>query len=173
MKLRHISAVAALAVLLPFAASALTTDELQQQIQSLLTQITQLQQQLKQLQIPDPVQPPPDVAPTHPICPTFSRTLAQGATGDDVTQLQQYLGASPTGYFGPMTAKAVAAVQADAGLSQVGIVGPATRAWFYKRCGGEGWNQNFSASPTSGPAPLSLNFQMSGRGNDSYSIDFG
>ena len=108
MKLRHISAVAALAVLLPFAASALTTDELQQQIQSLLTQITQLQQQLKQLQIPDPVQPPPDVAPTHPICPTFSRTLAQGATGDDVTQLQQYLGVSPTGYFGSATARAVA-----------------------------------------------------------------
>ncbi|OGG54581.1 hypothetical protein A2764_00110 [Candidatus Kaiserbacteria bacterium RIFCSPHIGHO2_01_FULL_55_79] len=174
MKLRHISAVAALAVLLPFAASALTTDELQQQIQSLLTQITQLQQQLKQLQIPDPVQPPPDVAPTHPICPTFSRTLAQGATGDDVTQLQQYLGVSPTGYFGSATARAVAATQAEAGLDQVGIVGPQTRAWIYKRCGGGGWNQNFSASPTSGPAPLAVTFtagNMNSTGE--YSIDFG
>src|SRR3989338_8429272 len=71
-----------------------------------------------------------------------------------------------------MTAKAVAAVQADAGLSQVGIVGPATRAWFWKRCGGEGWNQNFSASPTSGTAPLSVNFQRFGIGSDCFSIDF-
>src|SRR3989344_526066 len=169
MRLKYVSAALALSVLLPFAASALSVDDIQAQIQSLLAQIAQLQQQLKQIQNPTPVIHPP--AP--PICPTFTRTLAQGASGEDVTQLQQSLGVSATGYFGPMTAKAVAAVQADAGLSQVGIVGPATRAWFWKRCGGEGWNQNFSASPTSGTAPLSVNFQMSGRGNDSYSIDFG
>src|SRR3990167_3028429 len=124
MRLKYVSAALALSVLLPFAASALSVDDIQAQIQSLLAQIAQLQQQLKQIQNPTPVIHPP--AP--PSCPTFTRTLAQGATGNDVTQLQQYLGVSPTGYFGPMTAKAVAAVQADAGLSQVGIVGPATRA---------------------------------------------
>ena len=174
MKLKYLSAAAVLTVLLPFAASALSADEIQQQIQSLLAQISQLQQQLKQLQIP-PVQPPPDIAPTPPICPTFTRTLAQGASGDDVTQLQQYLGVSPTGYFGPMTARAVAAVQADAGLSQVGIIGPATRAWFWDRCGG-GWHRNFSASPNSGPAPLAVVFRATAIPNTSvgsYSIDFG
>src|SRR3989338_11222234 len=75
-----------------------------------------------------------------------------------------------------MTAKAVAAVQADAGLSQVGIVGPATRAWFYKRCGGGGWNQNFIASPTSGTAPLQVVFNARsapGVSVSSYSVDFG
>ena len=205
MKLRHISAVVALTVLLPFAASALTTDELQQQIQSLLAQITQLQQQLKLLPPVNPTQiactmeakicpdgtavgrtgpncefaacPPrtggPDPLPGN-ACPVFMRTLVQGATGDDVTELQQYLGVSPTGYFGPITAKAVVATQAEAGLDQVGIVGPQTRAWIYKRCGGGGWNQNFSASPTSGPTPLAVTFtagNMNSTGE--YSIDFG
>src|SRR3989338_7497737 len=174
MKLKYISLGVALTLIMPFAAAALSADEIQQQIQSLLAQISQLQQQLKQLQIP-PVQPPPDIAPTPPICPTFTRTLAQGASGEDVTQLQQYLGVSATGYFGPMTAKAVAAVQADAGLSQVGIVGPATRAWFWKRCGG-GWNQSFTASPTDGPAPLGVNFRYPYSSNTSsgtYTVEFG
>ncbi|MEK7601421.1 MAG: peptidoglycan-binding protein [Patescibacteria group bacterium] len=207
MKLRYVSAVATLAVLLPFAASALTADDLQQQIQSLLSQISQLQQQLKQLTTTNPTQiactmeakicpdgtavgrtgancefaacPGTGVKSLPPICPIFNRTLAQGATGDDVTQLQQYLGVSPTGYFGTATAQAVTAVQADAGISQVGIVGPATRAWFYKRCGGGGWNQNFSASPTSGTAPLTVGFTASNLDKaswstpGSYSVEFG
>ena len=170
MKLRYISAVATLAVLLPFAASALTADEIQQQIQSLLAQIAQLQEQLTQIQKPNPVTITP--VPPPSTCPIFNRTLAQGATGDDVTQLQQYLGVSPTGYFGTATARAVTAVQADAGLSQIGIVGPATRAWIYKRCGGGGWNQNFSASPTSGQAPLAVHFWATVSGGE-YKVDFG
>src|SRR3989344_4684953 len=180
MKLKYISATVAVALILPFVASALTAEDIQTQIANLLAQITQLQQQLKQIQTTTPVQPPPDIAPTPPRCPIFTRTLAQGTTGDDVTQLQQYLGVSPTGYFGPMTAKAVSAVQADAGISQVGIVGPATRAWFYKRCGGGGWNQNFTASPASGAAPLYVlfktNVQLPGpyiADANSYKIVFG
>ena len=202
MKSRHIGAAIALAILLPFAASALSVDDIQQQIRNLLAQVTQLQEQLRSLQNNQPIIActqeakicpdgtavgrtglncefaacPSGVKPLPPTCPTFTRTLAQGATGNDVTQLQQYLGVSPTGYFGPMTAKAVAAVQADAGLSQVGIVGPATRAWFYKRCGGGGWNQNFIASPTSGTAPLQVVFNARsapGVSVSSYSVDFG
>jgi len=178
MKLKYISATVAVALILPFVASALTAEDIQTQIANLLAQITQLQQQLKQIQTTTPVQPPPDIAPTPPRCPIFTRTLAQGTTGDDVTQLQQYLGVSPTGYFGPMTAKAVSAVQADAGISQVGIVGPATRAWFYRRCGGGGWNQNFTASPTSGAAPLSVTFYWPNNAviqnnRESLIIDFG
>src|SRR3989338_6049186 len=147
MNFKHIGAVTVLAVLLPFAASALSVDDIQQQINNLLAQITQLQEQLKQLRGDDgsPVactmeakvcpdgtavgrtSPrcefaacPSRVKPLPPICPTFERTLAQGATGDDVTQLQQYLGVAQTGYYGPVTARAVAATQAEAGLDQVG-----------------------------------------------------
>src|SRR3989338_9585624 len=201
MKSRHIGATIALAILLPFAASALSVDDIQQQIRNLLAQVTQLQEQLRSLQNNQPIIActqeakicpdgtavgrtglncefaacPSAVKPLPPSCPTFTCTLAQGATGNDVTQLQQYLGVSPTGYFGPMTAKAVAAVQADAGLSQVGIVGPATRAWFWKRCGG-GWNQSFTASPTDGPAPLGVNFRYPYSSNTSsgtYTVEFG
>ncbi|MBI5457781.1 PKD domain-containing protein [Candidatus Kaiserbacteria bacterium] len=202
MKLKHISAALAVAALLPFAASALTTEDIQQQITALLAQIAQLQQQLKQLQVPDQractmeakICPdgtavgrtgpncefaacPGAGAPPSRICPQILRTLAQGATGDDVTQLQQYLGVSTTGYFGPVTARAVAAAQADAGLEQVGIVGPQTRAWIYRRCGGGGTVINdtfFSAVPTSGPAPLSVTFRTNVVNDlDSYSIEFG
>lgn len=199
MKLKHISAALTLAVLLPFAASALTADDIQTQIQSLLAQIAQLQQQLKQLQVPTEractmeakicpdgsavgrtgpncefaACPGTAVRPLPPVCPIFNRPLAQGATGDDVTQLQQYLGVSQTGYFGPVTAKAVGALQADAGIAQVGIVGPATRDWFWRRCGGGGWNQNFSASPTSGQAPLAVTFTANTNAKGEYSIDFG
>ena len=89
------------------------------------------------------------------------------ATGDDVTQLQQYLGVSPTGYFGTATARAVTAVQADAGLSQIGIVGPATRMDLQALRRG-GWNQNFSASPTSGQAPCRTRATVSG---GEYKVD--
>ncbi|MDO8514241.1 MAG: peptidoglycan-binding protein [bacterium] len=173
MKLRHISAVVALAVLLPFAAGALSVDELTAQIQNLLSQVAQLQQQLKQLETVKPVNMMPlrtcpdgtSVAtylpcPTSPsrVCPQILRQLSQGTTGSDVTSLQQYLGVSQTGYFGPMTAQAVAKFQANEGLSQVGSVGPQTRAAFARKCG-VGNSQNFSASPTSGAAPLTVTFK--------------
>ena len=62
------------------------------------------------------------------------RLLAQGDYGADVrglqVQLQQlgYFRASPTGYFGPLTALAVTGLQKDAGLIVDGIAGPQTQA---------------------------------------------
>lgn len=204
MKLKYISASFVVALVMPFAASALTVEDIQQQIQSLLAQVAQLQQQLKNLQTED--QTPiactmeakscpdgtsvgrtgsncefaacPGVKTVPPIviriCPQILRTLDQGISGSDVKDLQTYLGVSPTGYFGPATARAVAAFQADEGLSQVGIVGPQTRAAFARRCG---WGKGtFSASPTSGVAPLTVYFNATAAQNTSsgnYSIDFG
>ncbi|MDO8514240.1 MAG: hypothetical protein Q7S50_01720, partial [bacterium] len=55
MNLRHISAAVALAVLLPIAAGALSVDELTAQIQNLLSQVAQLQRQLKSMQTTPPV----------------------------------------------------------------------------------------------------------------------
>lgn len=110
------------------------------------------------------------------VCPQIDRTLNQGASGSDVSDLQEYLGVSQTGYFGPMTAQAVSSFQADEGLSQVGIVGPQTRAAFARRCGGGGGgNVNFSATPTSGGTPLSVTFSAAPGGNvgNQYSVDFG
>src|SRR3989344_848455 len=203
MNFKHVGAVAVLTVLLPFAANALTVEDIQAQIANLLAQITQLQEQLKQLQgddgspvactmeakiCPDATSIgrtgpkcefaacPGETKPVPPvvrICPQILRTLDQGISGSDVKEEQSYLGVSQTGYFGPMTAKAVAAFQADEGLTQVGIVGPQTRAAFARRCG---WGKDtFSASPTSGPAPLAVSFRFTGEdGNSSrYMLVFG
>ncbi len=65
----------------------------------------------------------------------ISRTLALGSSGNDVSALQQFLKTAEyydyptfTGYFGPVTAQAVAAFQSAHALEPVGSVGPKTRA---------------------------------------------
>jgi peptidoglycan hydrolase-like protein with peptidoglycan-binding domain len=65
---------------------------------------------------------------------SIGRTLDLGAQGVDVSNLQRFLASHPTiypegtvsGYFGPLTQKAVAQFQFYYNLSQVGRVGPLT-----------------------------------------------
>ncbi|MEX0930904.1 MAG: peptidoglycan-binding protein, partial [Candidatus Paceibacterota bacterium] len=65
----------------------------------------------------------------------LTRTLAIGTTGDDVEELQELLAEDPTlypeglvtGYFGPLTQRAVERLQERFGIEQVGVVGPITR----------------------------------------------
>ena len=83
---------------------------------------------------------PASVAPTVVATggSVFSRNLNVGSTGDDVRNLQTrllgegFFKGSVTGYFGPITQKAVKAFQAKYGIDQLGIVGPATRAQLNK-----------------------------------------
>lgn len=96
-----------------------TIKQLQAQIQSLQAQIADLRDEVKSVKLEL----------------KFSRALAQGATGDDVKQLQEFLktftGSYPdgsiTGYFGPLTETAVKKFQAQNGIESVGIVGPKTQ----------------------------------------------
>ncbi len=68
------------------------------------------------------------------------RDLRQGMSGDDVKILQSVLAAHPdiypegivTGYYGALTAKAVAKYQKKYGISAVGKVGPMTRGHLNK-----------------------------------------
>jgi peptidoglycan hydrolase-like protein with peptidoglycan-binding domain len=65
---------------------------------------------------------------------TFTRVLTLGSTGSEVTALQTilhaqgYLAVAPSGYYGTLTFRAVAAFQTAHGLEAVGSVGPLTRA---------------------------------------------
>ncbi|GAB2610693.1 D-Ala-D-Ala carboxypeptidase family metallohydrolase [Streptomyces capparidis] len=67
-------------------------------------------------------------------CYTWSRTLSQGSSGADVTQLQIRLGGYPgygsvlavDGEFGPATAAALKRFQSAYGLAADGVAGPAT-----------------------------------------------
>lgn len=209
-----------LALSLPLYASALSVDELQAQINTLLGQLKSLQEQLRQLQkesdsdsTPTP-QPRactmeakvcPDgtsVGRTGPnceftACPTrttpplrrcyaFDRILQRGMRGDDVRELQEVLSSEGylaednlSGYFGPVTEEALRKLQSANGVVSSGgaattgwgVLGPMTRAWFWKWCGGV--RDDFSASPTSGSAPLTVSFSAKTKGAGTYYLDFG
>lgn len=143
-------------LVLPLGAHAVTVSELQAQIQSLLQMVSGLQSQLTtQYQtegvssvldtvLPIVQQTAPDLLTFA--CPRITSSLGigsrDGATYGAVSQLQQYLvqaGVYPegqiTGYYGPLTARAVARLQAQYGLDPVGVFGPQTRALVARMCG--------------------------------------
>lgn len=126
--------------------------------------------------------------------PVITRTLSLGSSGDDVTALQQflstqgYLNASATGYFGALTKAAVSKWQAQNGISAVGVFGPVSRSYISSSCGGSTGgntgggetplqmsqqNYNFTASPLSGAAPLSVGFSATPTDSNQYVIDYG
>jgi PKD repeat protein len=179
----------------PLLASADTASDLQAQIQALLAQVKQLQAQLVQLQGAGQNSDHSNTTPSAPstpstpsqlvVCPVLDRVLAFDSQGDDVTQLQQFLSqegvfdGTATGYFGAQTRAAVQKWQAqqgivssgDASSTGFGTVGPATRRWISRHCS-VGGDQNFSASPTSGAAPLAVTFRITTSGGNYY-LDFG
>jgi peptidoglycan hydrolase-like protein with peptidoglycan-binding domain len=139
--------------MMPALAIAETSDT-QSQIQSLLQQIQALQVQLKTLIASSSMNwkissstgmgvPPGQMGKM--VCITLNRNLRQGDQGDDVKKLQAMLAedpendfhASATGFFGPMTMKAMMKFQMRMGIasSTDGSVGPMTRGFFERRCG--------------------------------------
>ncbi|MBI2612222.1 peptidoglycan-binding protein [Candidatus Kaiserbacteria bacterium] len=163
----------------PAPASALTVAEIQAQIQSLLSRIASFGQPAVQSQssvVANPIA-------QHRICSALYRNLSIGMRGDDVLALQEFLQAqgyfyaTPTGYYGRLTAQAVARWQAANGISAVGAVGPLTRERIRIWCGGSGGvvYGTLNASPTSGSAPLTVNFSyfIGGNISDGYMIEFG
>jgi peptidoglycan hydrolase-like protein with peptidoglycan-binding domain len=97
--------------------------ELLERIQELQAQIKALQEQQAGLraQVQEAVQ--------------LTRSLARGMSGEDVRALQELLATDNelypegliTGFYGPMTERAVQKLQARFGIDQVGTVGPMTQ----------------------------------------------
>jgi hypothetical protein len=137
------------AIALPVAASAQTVSELQQQIQSVLARIAQLQQDASSTAATATTASTP-ASLSNIICPTLVRTLALGASGTDVANLQGFLAQNPliypeqsvTGHFGIYTQDAVQRWQTAYGIVSLGspattgygVVGPRTRAAILASC---------------------------------------
>lgn len=106
------------------------TESLLDQIASLLETVRDLQDQLADLRGQQS-----DVRQELRDTIALTRDLAQGMSGEDVEELQELLASDPdiypeglvTGYFGPLTQRAVERLQERFGIDSVGRVGPVTR----------------------------------------------
>src|SRR3989344_3248092 len=123
--------------------------------------------------------PPPTTT-----CVDLARNLTLGSTGSDVVALQGHLATKglftytgSRGYYGFITAQAVGQLQVSLGIvsspsdNAYGLMGPRTRAAI--GCATTPPNTTFSASPTSGSAPLAVNFNATGLSNSQYIIEYG
>ncbi len=140
------------ALIAPASVGALTTAELQVQINALMAQLAQLQGQTTVSSVPAAC-----------VGITFTRNLTVGSTGSDVKCLQALLntsastqvsvsGAGSPGYetttFGPKTLVAVKIYQAQQGLTPANQVGPMTRAKLNAWLAGSVSNPNPNPVPT-------------------------
>ena len=186
-------AIALVFALSPFGqAMAVTAEELQTQIQSLLESIKAIQGQLENIQptqntTTNPVNPVPPISTTGFSCITLSHNLYLGLsdseTNGEISWLQKYLTSTGdfthptiTGYFGPATERAVQNWQKRNGVVSAGdpestgygVIGPATREAIRRTTCSQvvqpqpETNLNFKASPSYGSAPLRVNFSASG-----------
>jgi PKD repeat protein len=164
----------------PLVSSAATLNDLQAQIQSLLSQIqaqSGASASISGTAVASPVVPP---------CVSLNRSLSIGAQGSDVTTLQQFLSAqgylnvSATGYFGALTKAAVGRWQLQNGIAVsgnagFGVFGPLSRSYLNRSCGTTTSQQTLSADPQSGAAPLAVTFTTSDSIANTavYAVDFG
>ena len=170
----------------PSFALAQTTD-VQSQIAALLAELKQLQLQLGQTQTQGQTNyaGPAASDSSSAACLTLTQNLYVGegdaTTNGAVTQLQQFLGINPTtGYFGTTTVQAVKDWQrahniilwGTASTTGFGSVGPRTRAAM--ACHTTTQNSTFTATPTSGLAPLSVSFRYdNATAGGTYVVTFG
>lgn len=149
----------ALGLLVPAISLAQTTDT-SSAIAALLAQIQQLEQQIAQLK-----------GGATSSCVNLSSNLTLGSSGNDITNLQNYLIAkgdlaagNNTGYYGYITTSAVGQLQLSLGIvsssndSAYGIMGPRTRAAV--GCSGLN-NPSPTPTPVSNPQPTATIDQSS------------
>lgn len=177
---------------LPIAASANTIADIQSQIRALLERVAALQQQLiavggSAVATSTEGYSVPSAAAQPRVCAHLARYLKRNDRGDDVVALQEflkergYLSGSATGFFGPLTATALADFQqsegviAGASASGAGQLGPRTQAALMRWCGKVGNEFRFSAQPRRGESPLSVTFTawVGGFTPYRYVVDFG
>ncbi|TSC78374.1 MAG: hypothetical protein G01um101429_834, partial [Parcubacteria group bacterium Gr01-1014_29] len=129
--------------------------QLTNNIQSLQTQVAELQSKQQAISRGQEAMPPmPEIA--------LTRSLRRGSSGDDVKQLQEFLAQDKdvypqglaTGFFGPATERAVKRFQEKNGIEPVGIVGPITRAKLNERSSSQPSESEVSVPSPKRPAEL-------------------
>src|SRR6185503_11178978 len=134
--MRKLAAALLLLISFPLVATALTQQELQAQIATLLAQLATIQQQIQSQTQTTNTTPVSTSAGASAICSVTRYPLKRGDNGEDVRKLQIFLvnqgmlATEPTGYFGQLTEKALTQFQLNAGIitsaSQGGVFGPKT-----------------------------------------------
>src|SRR3989344_4173639 len=136
-------------------------------------------------------------AATAGACPNLARSLSRGISGNDVLRLQTFLARDPSiypeavlsGYFGPLTERAVQRWQVKFGVISsgpgYGIAGPRTAAAIAVQCAGGSVGLPevtvggfISVSPIQGAAPLTVNVTATVNTPNScaaatYTLDYG
>lgn len=137
---------------MPFAASALTVAELQ-------AQFIALQQKIQNLAASSTVASV-SAKQSLRICSALpNRSLGLGTRGNDVVLLQEFLrdegvlAADATGYFGSITAQALARWQASQGVDAAAVAGPLTRQRIRARCDGSNRCADVSVPRCEGATP--------------------
>ncbi|MBI4093629.1 tail fiber domain-containing protein [Candidatus Kaiserbacteria bacterium] len=178
------SVLCVLALSLPIATSALTVEDIRQQIAQLLAQIEALQQQIAQT----PTTAANDGSATaSAACFRAYRNLFRGLRGSDVEELQRFLlntgdftFGEITGFFGSATERAVQRFQCrELGICSgspesngYGFVGARTRAAMSARCSSQRTTQTQSFPPATVyqcptiTQPSCTNGTLSSLGND-------
>ncbi len=160
MKKLLVSLAIGAALIVPFAASADTLSDLQAQLQSLLSQVANVQSQIATLRANATTTPGMGwggqgmATSTRPFCRIFSHILGQGSTdavtNGEVTSLQHILAQDPTiypqglvtGFFGSATGEALGRLQQQWGIvgnattTGWGLFGPRTRDFLTQWCNG-------------------------------------
>ncbi len=161
MKKILIAGFATLTLLLPVAAGAQTTADLQLQLSALIAQLAKMQSQAgTQVNVQANASVSAN-ATTNGNC-QFTRNLFTGLFGQDVRCLQGYLieegflKVSATGYFGTATRTAVMNWQRENGVTAVGNFGTVSRATYARLVAnaGNGSGDDTAANPTPAPAPI-------------------
>lgn len=153
--------ILSVALAAPFAASALSIDDIQGQIRGLLEKVAALQLQIRQQTASSTVAVESRPVNTPSICGLLNRNLSRGQNGAEVRGLQEFLSTegflnvSATGFFGPATASALAKWQSENGISALGLFGPLSRERVRIWCGNHG-NNLLSVTPQNGTAPLTV-----------------
>ena len=129
---------------------AFAQSDMRAEIESLMNQIRVLQAQLHALleEAASSTKAVLEVPPgqfSKAMCIRLGRNLRHGLEGEDVRALQEWLLEDKenafigraTGFFGPLTARAMARFQAKMGIASItdGSVGPLTRGFFERQCG--------------------------------------